>query len=75
MTIHFTQGGEIKMSPSSYSSLIRFLEEDLAISAASIDVAVRHSQQNPGPLPMILWQYGFVTLDQLEQIYDWLETV
>ncbi len=63
------------MSPSSYSSLIRFLEEDLAISSASIDVAVRHSQQNPGPLPMILWQYGFVTLDQLEKIYDWLETV
>ncbi|MBW4513523.1 MAG: DUF2949 domain-containing protein [Scytonematopsis contorta HA4267-MV1] len=75
MTIHFTQGGGIKMSPSSYSSLIRFLEEDLAISSASIDVAVRHSQQNPGPLPMILWQYGFVTLDQLEKIYDWLETV
>ncbi|MFQ4142917.1 DUF2949 domain-containing protein [Chlorogloeopsis sp. ULAP02] len=62
------------MLPSNYSQLIRFLQEDLAISTASIDVALRHSQQDPGPLPMILWQYGLITLEQLEQIYDWLET-
>ncbi|NWF62220.1 MAG: DUF2949 domain-containing protein [Fischerella sp.] len=62
------------MLPSNYSQLINFLQEELAISAASIDVALRHSQQDPGPLPMILWQYGLITLEQLEQIYDWLET-
>ncbi|MBF2008580.1 MAG: DUF2949 domain-containing protein [Chlorogloeopsis fritschii C42_A2020_084] len=73
MTIHST-GGELQVLPSNYSQLIRFLQEDLAISAASIDVALRHSQQDPGPLPMILWQYGLITLEQLEQIYDWLET-
>jgi len=22
---------------------------------------------------MLLWQYGLVTLEQLDQIYDWLE--
>ncbi|OKH46717.1 hypothetical protein NIES2101_24645 [Calothrix sp. HK-06] len=74
MTIHTTQGGETKMSPSTYSGLIDFLQEDLAISSASIAVALRRSQQDPGPLPMILWQYGLITLDQLERIYDWLET-
>ncbi len=62
------------MLPYNYSQLIRFLQEDLAISTASIDFALRHSVQNPGPLPMILWQYGLITLEQLEQIYDWLET-
>jgi hypothetical protein len=25
-------------------------------------------------LPMILWQYGLVTLEQLDRIFDWLET-
>ncbi len=74
MTIQFTQGGEIQMSPTTYSRLIHFLQDDLAISAASIAVALRHSKQDPGPLPMILWQYGLITLEQLEQIYDWLET-
>jgi hypothetical protein len=55
--------------------LIKFLREELAISAASLQVALKHSEQDPGPLPMILWQYGLVTLEQLEQIYDWMEAV
>ncbi|MEC4811951.1 MAG: DUF2949 domain-containing protein [Scytonema sp. PMC 1069.18] len=62
------------MSPSTYSRFIRFLEEELAISTASISMALRQREQDPGPLPMILWQYGLVNIDQLEQIYDWLET-
>jgi hypothetical protein len=74
MTIHPTEGGETKMRQSTYSRLIRFLQDDLSISTASLAVALRHSEQDPGPLPMILWQYGLVTLEQLEQIYDWLET-
>ncbi|EKQ69215.1 Protein of unknown function (DUF2949) [Leptolyngbyaceae cyanobacterium JSC-12] len=61
------------MGPSTYARLIRFLQEDLAISASSIAIALRHSEQDPGPLPMILWQYGLITLEQLDRIYDWLE--
>lgn len=62
------------MAPATYSRFINFLQEDLAISAASLSVALRHREQDPGPLPMILWQYGLITMEQLEQIYDWLET-
>lgn len=62
------------MNTSTYSRFIRFLQEDLALSAASIAIALRHREQDPGPLPMILWQYGLVTLDQLDRIFDWLET-
>ncbi|MBE9136115.1 DUF2949 domain-containing protein [Nodosilinea sp. LEGE 07088] len=61
------------MAVSMHPNLIRFLQDDLAISTASIQVALKHSEQDPGPLPMILWQYGLVTLEQLEQIYDWME--
>jgi hypothetical protein len=49
------------------NKLIRFLQEDLAM-------ALKKIEQNPGPLPMILWQYGLVTIDQLDRIYDWMET-
>lgn len=66
--------GEKLMSPSTYSRFIDFLQKDLSISTASLAFALRHREQDPGPLPMILWQYGLVTLDQLNQIYDWLET-
>jgi hypothetical protein len=61
------------MTVSAQPNLIRFLQDELAISTASIQVALKHSEQDPGPLPMILWQYGLVTLEQLEQIYDWME--
>lgn len=54
-------------------NLLQFLQDELSISAASLQVALKHSEQDPGPLPMILWQYGLVTLEQLEQIYDWME--
>ena len=59
MTIHSAQGGETQMSQSKYSRLINFLQEDLAISTASLAVALRHREQDPGPLAMILWQYGW----------------
>jgi hypothetical protein len=62
------------MNPTKYSRFIRFLQEDLALSTASIAIAMRHREQDPGPLPMILWQYGLVTLEQLDRIFDWLET-
>ncbi|ELS02481.1 Protein of unknown function (DUF2949) [Xenococcus sp. PCC 7305] len=54
--------------------LIQFLQEELAIPANSIVLAMRHLQQDSDPLPMILWQYGLITLQQLDKIFDWLET-
>ncbi|MDJ0713334.1 MAG: DUF2949 domain-containing protein [Prochloraceae cyanobacterium] len=63
------------MASITYSRFINFLEEELDISTDSIAVLERSVQKNPGPLPMILWQYGLVTLEQLDRIYDWLETV
>ncbi len=55
------------------NKLIRFLTEDLSLSTASMNVALKQIESNPGPLPMVLWQYGLVTIDQLNQIYDWLD--
>ncbi|NJK42118.1 MAG: DUF2949 domain-containing protein [Acaryochloridaceae cyanobacterium SU_2_1] len=54
--------------------LLTFLAEELAVPKDSLGLAMRHLEQDPGPLPMVLWQYGLITLDQLSQIYDWLET-
>ncbi|OAB58708.1 hypothetical protein AY600_12750 [Phormidium willei BDU 130791] len=54
---------------------IHFLQEELSLSPDSIAIALRRRDTDVGPLPMILWKYGFVTLDELSQIYDWLEAV
>ncbi len=57
----------------SNTPLIQFLQHELAISPAEIDVLLRHPEQDYAPLPMLLWQYGLITLQQLAQIFDWLE--
>lgn len=62
------------MKSTRLQKLIQFLRDELAIPSASIDLAVRHQPDAPNLLPMILWQYGLVTLNQLDQIFDWLET-
>ncbi|MCZ0902074.1 DUF2949 domain-containing protein, partial [Microcoleus sp. HI-ES] len=32
----------------------------------------RQRDKDPNSLPMVLWQYGLVTLEQLDKIFDWL---
>ena len=53
--------------------LINFLQVELAISADSIALARAHREQDPQFLPMVLWQYGLLSLEQLEQVFDWLD--
>ncbi|NJO43563.1 MAG: DUF2949 domain-containing protein [Cyanobacteria bacterium CRU_2_1] len=62
------------MHPMFKQRLIQFLQDDLAIPADAIAVALRHPEQSPSLLPMILWQYGLITIDQLDKVFDWLET-
>lgn len=56
------------------ANLVRFLREELAIAPASIDMALRHEAQERGPLAMILWRYGLITREQLDQIFAWLSS-
>lgn len=56
------------------SQLIYFLQEELSIPTESIEVALRQQEAAPDLLPMVLWQYGLITLEQLDQVFDWLET-
>lgn len=62
------------MNADRQTNLINFLQDDLAISEDAIAVALRHYTQSTDPLPMVLWQYGLITLEQLDKIFDWMET-
>ncbi|MDJ0673895.1 MAG: DUF2949 domain-containing protein [Calothrix sp. MO_167.B42] len=55
------------------AQFMNFLQEDLAIPATDLQLALRHPEQTPGLLPMILWQYGLVSVNQLDRIFDWLQ--
>ncbi|NJO47314.1 MAG: DUF2949 domain-containing protein [Oscillatoriales cyanobacterium RM2_1_1] len=64
---------KVKVVTAKQAQLIQFLRWELAIPASSISMALNHSDCDSEQLPMILWQYGLVSLDQLDQIFDWLE--
>ena len=65
---------EHHMQPTRLHRLITFLEKELAIPSAAIQVATKQSEPRCHALPVVLWQYGFVSLEQLNQIFAWLET-
>lgn len=52
---------------------IDFLHNELELSSGDIAVALRKRELENGPLPMLLWQYGLVDIEQLERIFYWLE--
>lgn len=56
-----------------HTQLINFLQVELALSDAALTTALRRSEQYSDPLHMILWEYGLVSLEQLQRIFDWLE--
>jgi hypothetical protein len=60
------------MSSTNLNPLISFIKDELSVPERSVQVALRHPEHST-QLPMILWQYGLITLDQLNRIFDWLE--
>ena len=57
------------------AKLIQFLQEELSIPRNSISLALRQGEaHSPNTFLMVLWQYGLVTLEQLDKVFDWLET-
>jgi len=58
--------------PSS-TKLLDFLEAELGLSSQALETAQHLSQAIAGPLPMVLWQSGLISLLQLEQVFDWQE--
>ena len=63
------------MESTSLAKLTRFLQEELSIPAESIGLALKQGEQSLHLLPIILWQYGLVNLQQLDRIFDWLEAI
>jgi hypothetical protein len=63
------------MQSSLTQPLIQFLQQDLAISNEAIAIALRHPESSPHLLPMVLWQYGLITTEELDRVFDWFERV
>ena len=63
----------VQDSSKATDKLIQFLRQDMAVSDEAIAMALRRTDTADNLLPMVLWQYGLITLEQLDQVFDWME--
>ncbi|WP_026072310.1 DUF2949 domain-containing protein [Nodosilinea nodulosa] len=52
--------------------LVNFVQAEFGVSNAEVSAALHH-EGGAAHLPIVLWQYGFISLRQLERLFDWLE--
>ena len=60
------------MTVSPKTPLLQFLQNELAVSEESIASALQQSNQDTSLFPIVLWQHGLITLEQLDQAFDLL---
>jgi Protein of unknown function (DUF2949) len=51
--------------------LVEFLTRELGLSPRSIAMARRRQEEVVGPLPMILFELGLISLPELEYVLEW----
>jgi hypothetical protein len=54
--------------------LLRFLRHRLALSESALALGIRQSQLEQAPLPVVLWRYGLITLEQLDAVLAWQDS-
>jgi hypothetical protein len=51
---------------------LAYLQQNLGLSEAALAIATRQQQPTTTELPIVLWNYGLITLEQLGEIFDWM---
>ena len=57
--------------PPPAQALLRFLRNQLGLSESALAMGIRHYEVEQAPLPVVLWRFGLISLDQFEQVLDW----
>ena len=56
----------------SYRKITSFLMDDIGLEKPLIELGLKLSIKNNTPLPIILWSYGILTLEELDELYTFL---
>jgi hypothetical protein len=51
---------------------LQYLQQNLGLSEAALAIATLQQQPTTTELPIVLWNYGLITLEQLGEIFDWM---
>ena len=52
--------------------MIFFLFNELGLEESSIELGIKLSLKNNTPLPILLWSYGMLTIEELDKLYSFL---
>ena len=55
-----------------YKEMINFLLNELGLEESSIELGLKLSIKNNTPLPILLWSYGMLTIEELDKLYSFL---
>ena len=52
--------------------LIIYLLNEVGLEQSSIELGIKLSKKNNSPLPILLWSYGMLTIEELDKLYSFL---
>ena len=52
--------------------MIIYLFNVVGLDESSIELGIKLSMKNNTPLPILLWSYGMLTIDELDKLYSFL---
>ena len=55
-----------------YKELIVYLFNELGLKESSIELGIKLSIKNNTSLPILLWSYGMLTIEELDKLYSFL---
>ena len=59
-----------KRHPPATDALLQFLQLRLGLSPSALDLGQRQAELEQAPLPIVLWSFGLLSLQQLEDVFD-----
>ena len=60
------------MNNNLYKEMIIYLFNVLGLDESTIELGIKLSIKNNTPLPILLWSYGMLTIDELDKLYSFL---
>ena len=60
------------MNNNLYKEMIIYLFNELGLEESSIELGLKLSIKNNTPLPILLWSYGMLTIEELDKLYSFL---
>ena len=56
----------------SNSKILSFLIDEIGLEESSIELGLKLSIKNNTPLPILLWNYGIITIEEMDKLYTFL---